>query len=125
MWNTQLQVESRAHDDQTWVFSLKGSLFGSTDAYAFQQQVRDRIGEGASKVVIDLSGVDKIDSSGIGILVAVMWSASRAGGGMVLASIPPKVEKILEIAMLLDHIDHADSVDAALELLQRMKLSED
>lgn len=122
MFNSHLEVESTQRDDQTWIFAIKGSLFGSTDAYAFQDQVRSRISDGAKKIVVDLSSVDRLDSSGVGILVAVMWSASQAGGGMVLASLPDRVEKVLEIAMLLDHIDHADSVDAALSRLDGMDL---
>jgi anti-sigma B factor antagonist len=122
MWNTKLEVESESRDDNTRIYSLSGALFASDDAYAFQQQVRDEIAGGAHKIVIDLSSVEKIDSSGIGILVALMWSASRAGGALVLAAIPSRVEKILEIAKLLDHIDHAESEAAALAMLEGMKL---
>jgi len=122
MWNTKLEVNSESRDDKTRIYALSGALFASDDAYAFQQQVRDEIAAGARKIVIDLSAVEKIDSSGIGILVALMWSASRAGGGLVLAAIPPRVEKILEIAKLLDHIDHAESEAAALTMLDAMKL---
>ena len=51
-----------------------------------------------------------------------MWSASQAGAGMVLASLSPTVEKVLSIAMLLDHIDHAKSVEDALTRLDWMQL---
>jgi len=76
---------------------------GLTDA------VRSRIAEGTRKVIIDLADTEKIDSCGIGILASVMWSASQAGGGMVLVSVPEQVEKLLGMVMLLDRIDHADS----------------
>ena len=52
-----------------------------------------------------------------------MWSASHAGAGLALASVTPKVERVLSIAMLLEHIAHADSVDAALAKLDEMKLA--
>ena len=120
MWKAHLEVESNAVDGRTRVYALTGNLFGSADAYAFQDEVRKRLSEGTKRLVIDLSKVEKIDSSGIGILVAIMWSASRAGGGMVLAALPDRVEKILEIAMLLDHIDHAETVEAALARLDEM-----
>ena len=62
---------------------------------------------------------DTLDSAGIGILASVMWSASQAGGGMVLASLPATVEKLLGIVMLLDRIDHADSRESALAKLRQ------
>ena len=43
-----------------------------------------------------------------------MWSASKAGGRLLLAALSPKVRDVLSIAMLLDHIDHADSTEEAL-----------
>lgn len=122
MWSKKLEVRGEAHDDQTWIYTLSGNLFGSAEAYAFQEKARDKIGSGVKKLVVDLAAVERIDSSGIGILVATMWSASQAGAGLALASVTPKVERVLSIAMLLDHITHADSVDAALAKLDEMQL---
>jgi anti-anti-sigma factor len=101
------------------VYALNGQLCGTAPSYAFQDEVRKAIGEGTGKIVLDLGGVERIDSCGIGILASLMWSASQAGGGMVLASVPKQVEKLLGIVMLLDHIEHADSRDAAVAMLAR------
>jgi anti-anti-sigma factor len=100
------------------VFTLAGPLNGLESAYAFQDEVRQLIAGGVKKIVIDLAGVDRIDSCGIGILASLMWSASQANVGMVFAAIPRQIEKLLQIVMLLDHIDHAPSREAAIALLQ-------
>ena len=100
------------------IFTLAGFLSGSEPAYEFQDAVRKTIAGGCKKIVIDLAGVDRIDSCGIGILASLMWSASQATAGMVFAAIPSQVEKLLQIVMLLDHIDHAPSREAAIALLQ-------
>jgi len=89
-------------DSQIIVYTLFGYLYGSPHSYEFQEEVRGKIASGVSRIVIDLEAVEKIDSAGLGILASVMWSASQAGGGMVLAAVPPTVEKLLGIAMLLD-----------------------
>jgi anti-anti-sigma factor len=124
MGKHKLETACRTLDHETSVYTLAGDLFGNPEGYAFQDEVRKQIAAGKRKIVIDLESIVRIDSSGIGILVAVMWSASRAGGGLVLASIPARVEKILEIAMLLDHIEHAESVEAAVATLERMNLEQ-
>ena len=117
MSGNKLDVQSVARDDQTWIYTLVGDLYSNTEGYGFQEEVRSKIAGGAKGIIIDLAGVKRIDSSGIGILVAVMWSASNAGGRMVLAALSPKVHDVLSIAMLLDHIDHADSKEEALAKL--------
>jgi len=49
-----------------------------------------------------------------------MWSASQAGGGLILASPPDNVKKVLQIVMLLDRIEQADTVDEAFSKLDGM-----
>jgi len=115
----RLEFSAEPYDD-AWVYTVSGDLHGTGGGYEFQDDVRERVVTGARKIVVDLSSVNRIDSSGIGILVTVMWSASKAGGGLVLAGLQERVEKVLSIAMLLDHIDHADTVDAALRKLEAM-----
>jgi anti-sigma B factor antagonist len=118
----KLEVSGRARDESTWIFTLTGDLFGSKQGYAFQEDVREKIAGGVRKVVIDLAGVVRVDSSGIGILMGLMWSASQAGAGLVLASLSPTVERVLSVAMLLEHVERANGVDEALALLDGMDL---
>lgn len=122
MWQKKLEIGREVRDDRTRIYTLSGHLFGSSEGYGFQEEIRKEIASGVTRIVIDLSSIEKIDSSGIGILVAMMWSASQAGAGLVLAALSARVEKVLSIAMLLDHIEHADSVDDALAKLDGMKL---
>lgn len=114
-------VESR--DSKTSVYLLAGDLFGTGRGYEFQEDVRRAVAEGRRRFVVDLAGVERIDSSGIGILAAVIFSTSRAGGGVVLSSLPGRVEQILGVAMLLDHVARAGSVDEALARLDEMDLA--
>lgn len=122
MFNRNLEIKTTSRDETTCIYSLSGFLCGSSQGYEFQEKVRETVAGGKRKVLIDLENLERIDSSGIGILVTCMWSASRAGGGLALASLPAHVEKVLGIAMLLDHIEHADTVDQALAKLDGMTL---
>jgi anti-anti-sigma factor len=113
----RLQVRKERHDDRTWIYTLAGDLYGNSEGYAFQDEVRAEVQAGCRRIVVDLAGVGRIDSSGVGILVAMMFSASNAGGALCLVALSDKVEKVLGIAMLLDHIAHAPSVPEALAKL--------
>jgi anti-anti-sigma factor len=114
----QLQTRVETRPDGACLYTLSGNLFGSAEGYAFQDEVRRTIAGGARGIVIDVSGVSRIDSSGVGILVAIMWSASNAKTRMVLTALPQRVEKVLSLAMLLEHIDHAPTLDEALAKLR-------
>jgi len=118
----KLDFSAEQRDDRTWVYTVSGHLYGLNNGYTFQDDVRGRVAQGARRVVVDLSAVDRIDSSGIGILASIMFSASQAGGGLVLAALPKRIEQLLSMAMLLDHIDRAETVDEALSKLDAMDL---
>ena len=64
-----------------------------------------------SRVVVDLSGVEFVDSTALGSLVAVR---QRLGDGrLVLAAPGPDVRRTLEVSGLGRHFSLSDSVDAA------------
>ena len=114
---SKLEVRSETHGDQVRIFTLSGNFVGSKDAYAFQDEVRQVASSGIRGIVIDFAAIRRIDSCGVGIVVSMMWSASQAGGRLVVAALPERIKEVLSIAMLLDHIDHADTVEEALAKL--------
>jgi anti-anti-sigma factor len=63
---------------------------------------RETLGENAysQKLVIDMTGTDMIDSSGLGWLVACQKRCVDNGGQMVLHSIPNIVQNVLKIVKL-------------------------
>lgn len=52
------------------------------------------------KVVVDLSGVSYIDSSGIASLVEAFQTARKNGGGFTLASVSESALRVLQLARL-------------------------
>ena len=52
------------------------------------------------RLVVDLSGVPYMDSSGVATLVEALQAQRRHGGKMVLCGLQPKVRSIFEIARL-------------------------
>jgi len=117
----KLEVRHETPEEGIYLYALTGSLFGTTGGYAFVDEIREKSSSGAKGIVVDFSGVDRIDSCGIGIIVSTIWSASEAGCEMVLAAIPERIERVLTMAMLLDHIGHAETVEGALEKIRSGK----
>jgi len=65
-----------------------------------RQELRRVQGEKPGKLVIDLSGVGYMDSSGVATLVEAMQVARKGGSKLVLCGLQDKVRSIFEIARL-------------------------
>ena len=56
---------------------------------------------GNTHLLMDMSGVSTMDSSGIGELVAAYTSVNNRGGKLKLLNLPPKITDILQITQLI------------------------
>ncbi|GAB2666588.1 STAS domain-containing protein [Kribbella swartbergensis] len=55
---------------------------------------------GPRPLVVDLSGVDFMDSSGLGVLIGAHKASAALGGALVVAGPGPRVQKIFRITKL-------------------------
>lgn len=70
--------------------------------------------ERPGRLVIDLSSVPYMDSSGVATLVEAMQGAKRSGGRLVLCGMQDRVRSIFEIARLDTVFTIVDTADRAL-----------
>lgn len=102
------------HIGRNAVLRVEGDVdMGSSPALrdAILRLLRDR----SEFVVLNLSGVDYVDSSGVASLVEGLQEARRLGTGLRLAGLQPKPRHVLKITGLLDLFDLRDSEVQALE----------
>jgi len=77
-------------------------------AEKFQSEIRDRAipvtrGKGVDvtqRVLVDLSGVSYIDSTGLGALMGVWTAAQRRGCDLEITNLSPRVEGLLSLTKL-------------------------
>lgn len=67
---------------------------------AIRQQVRQALENGGSHLVIDLSGVEFMDSSGLGAMVSALKAAKAKGGDVALLAPQPQVRGLIELTRL-------------------------
>ena len=65
-----------------------------------QMKLQDYLDAGRVKLVLDLEGIDYIDSAGLGEIVRAMKRAREAGGDLRLCGVQGQVGKIIEITGL-------------------------
>ncbi len=83
-------------------------------AEAFERHVQQLVRNGYRNLVVDLSGVDAIDSGGIRALVRGHTSTRRVGGTLRLAAAKRAVSGVIELSHLNGIFETYDSVDAAM-----------
>jgi anti-sigma B factor antagonist len=66
------------------------------------------------QLVVDLSKVTYMDSSGLAVLIQAMQNVQEYGGKFALANVQPSVQHIFEIARLDQVFQIAPDVDSAL-----------
>jgi anti-anti-sigma factor len=107
---SKLQIVERQMDDIT-VLALTGELRADDANAALGQHLDALIARKRVKVVINLSGVTYIDSSGVGIMVAKLKLLRKDGGALKLACLTARSQHLL--AMLRLVFEMFDSEDAA------------
>ena len=69
----------------------------------------------AGNVIVDLSGVTYIDSSGVASLVEALQAAKKNGSQLTLAAVSEPTRRVLELARLDKVFTIYSSVDEALD----------
>lgn len=67
---------------------------------SLQTQLRESLGSSPDKLIVDLSGVPYMDSSGVATLVEAMQLSRKKHTKLVLCAMSDKVQSIFEIARL-------------------------
>lgn len=95
-----MSVEFSTHEigKQITSVEVKGELSMGEQLAAFEAEMRSHIDQGARKVVIDLSKVSYMDSSGLGCLVVLAGRMDRDGGKLVISGAGGKVRQVIEMA---------------------------
>ena len=97
------------------VVEISGKFLGSLEGPKFKETLEQMKETGKTKVVIDLSKTDFMDSSGLGVLISGLTTMRKAGGDIRLASIEKRIKNLFLITRLLGPVfDDYQTVEQAL-----------
>lgn len=113
-----LKLGSRTIDGVTIVDCHGRILFGD-ESIALREFVKDHLKQNRN-LVINLAGVNYIDSGGLGTLVGLFTSARNAGGQIKLANLTHRVGELLQLTKLLTVFEVYDNeIQAAKSFAER------
>jgi anti-sigma B factor antagonist len=98
-----LQISTRKSGRVT-IIDLQGRITIGTSNDALSAELRKLAESGPSDVLINLTGVVQVDSSGISTLVRSYVTLERQGGGLRLLNPTGHVRDVLELTRLINSI---------------------
>ncbi len=105
---------SRKDDSGVTVIEAHGRIVLGEETNKLREEIKQLLAAGVKKIVINLSGVDFIDSSGLGALVGLYSTANAQGAKIRLASISKRFRELLMITKLLTVFEVYDDEPAAI-----------
>ena len=97
------------------VVHLDGNLMGGPDATTLNSKLHELVDAGKKQVVVDLKGVEFINSSGLGLLIGGASLLKNAGGGLKLACASEKITALIKITRLGPVFESFATVDDAVK----------
>ena len=92
------------------------SVRGEVDVYTaprLREKLVELVSEGKYRIVVDLEGVDFLDSTGLGVLVGGLKRLRSHDGDLTLVCTQHRILKVFEITGLTKVFVIHESVDAA------------
>ena len=108
-------VESRIEPDIALV-ELKGRLALGRESQRVESLGDELIKTGRLKAILDLSGVDYIDSAGIGILALLGGKLKEAGGQLAVVAPEGRVLQMLTMTQMTRIVSVSPTVSEAMSV---------
>ncbi len=108
-----MKASTRQVDGVT-IVDLSGRITLGEGSVVLRDTVKDLLGKGQKKILLNLGDVSYIDSSGIGELVSAFTSVRNQGGELKLLHLTKKVHDLLQITKLYTVFDVKDDEATAI-----------
>jgi anti-sigma B factor antagonist len=108
-----------AEGDATAAIAELSGVLDSSTVGRLQETVEDAFKRGVRKLVLEMSKVRYVNSTGLGQIVQGHERLKPLGGGLALAKVSPKVKIVIEMLGLQHKLDICADERAALDALAR------
>jgi anti-sigma B factor antagonist len=109
-----LTIQTKHVEPDIVVLEMVGKITMGNDCRQVEWTTKKLVEETRKKLIFDLSGVTHLDSTGIGIIVAVAGQMKKAGGELRVAGANQHVDQILRMTSVDQIVGlHATADEAA------------
>ena len=108
-----MAVEIRQLEDGVSVVMISGRLSLRGETEKLDAAVSKLLAQDQKKVILDITAMDYVDSSGIGTLVSCLTKTKKAGGDLKVAGANPRIRRIFSMTGVESVLPMFDTIAAA------------
>ena len=113
-----MKISERHHNDVT-ILDVAGKVTIGRGDVELRDAIAAALHRGSRNILLNLEKLRKIDSSGVGELVAARSSVALHGGELKLVNLSPKVSDVLHMTQIMTVLEVYDDEAAALATFER------
>ena len=89
-----------SNENGTQVIALQGKLLEKEQADKLIAEVDHQINSGNNELVLDLEKLIYLNSTGLNVMISLLTKTRNAGGELLIANIPEKINKLFIVTKL-------------------------
>lgn len=112
-------MKAKTYDDfGAAVVEPKGALVGGDVLDDLKQTAADLLGQGTRRLVVDMKGIDLVNSTGLGALIGLHSSYREQGGEVILCGLDKKIRNLFVLTRLSEVFPVEDTQAEALAVFR-------
>ncbi len=100
------------------VLKLAGKIMGGPEAGQVNDKIHELIEAGKQKLIIDMGGLELMNSSGLGIFISAVNTLKNSNGQMVMIHVPDRINQLFKMTRLISVFNIAEDLNQALDALK-------
>jgi anti-anti-sigma factor len=113
VYSLTMAVEIKQLEGGVSVVTISGRLTLGGETEKLDEAVSKLLAQNRKKVVLDITALDYVDSSGLGLLISCLTKAKKAGGDLKVAGANPRIRRIFSMTGVESVLPIFDTVAAA------------
>jgi anti-sigma B factor antagonist len=97
------------------IIRIVGKTLGGPDATQVSEKMHELINSGKNKLAVDMSSVERMNSSGLGILIGCLMAVRKKSGDIRLFKLQEKPRELLRMTKLNCVFEVFEKEDEAVE----------
>jgi len=95
-----VEIEKKEIKPGIVVLEMTGEILMGPDCQRIEQELEQLLRQNEKRVIFDLSGISKIDSTGVGKIVRCFSQLKKSGGCLCLAGVKGMVEHAFKLTQV-------------------------
>jgi anti-sigma B factor antagonist len=104
-------------EDSILIVLLSGNLMNKFQIQELLNDIEFHASDGVKKLIIDLTEMEYMNSTGLSILINIFTQTRNKGGEVIITNIPEKISQLLVITKLNSIFNIEETVEDAKKIL--------